>query len=159
MSKTNRILGGVCLTLVCTLSYPTHDASANSGHWFFAHMNGYEESTAKSTEARGVFKAWLSGDGSELHYKMFVKGFASSVSAAHIHFGRSRNDGGVMVFLCGGASSPACVQEGTVSGTLTASDVQGPVSQGIDPGEFDEFIRALRARAGYINVQNATAVP
>ena len=71
-----------------------------------------------------------------------------------------------MVFLCtnetapaGVPTPPACPQNGgTVSGTLTASDVLATTNpqQGVAAGEFDEFVRALRAEAGYANVHSVT---
>ena len=45
-----------------------------------------------------------------------------------------------------------CVDEGMVTGTITAQQVVGPAQQGIAPGQIREFVRALRARAGYVNV-------
>jgi hypothetical protein len=39
-----------------------------------------------------------------------------------------------------------------VQGTLHAADVIGPAAQGIDPGQFGELVRAIRAGATYANV-------
>jgi hypothetical protein len=39
-----------------------------------------------------------------------------------------------------------------VTGVIVASDVVGPADQGIEPGEFDELKRAIRAKSTYVNV-------
>jgi CHRD domain len=63
-----------------------------------------------------------------------------------------------MVFLCtnlgnGTPGTPLCpAGGGTVEGTFTAEDVIGPAGQGVDAGEFEEAIRAMRAGAAYVNV-------
>jgi hypothetical protein len=43
-----------------------------------------------------------------------------------------------------------------VTGTIIPSDVVGPAVLGIAPGEFAEFVRAIRAGMTYVNVHNAT---
>ena len=75
-----------------------------------------------------------------------------SVLFAHIHFGARGVNGGVIAFLCGGGSKPACPPSGTVSGTIVAADIVGPNAQGIETGSFDEAVRAIRAGAVYANV-------
>ena len=37
-------------------------------------------------------------------------------------------------------------------GNAACADVVGPADQGIDPGEFGELVRAIRAGATYANV-------
>ena len=86
----------------------------------------------------------------------------SSVTQAHIHFGASRTNGGVMVFLCGGAK-PACPASGTVTGTLTAADVSvlpatnadSVIPQGIQPADLNGMLDAIRSGNTYINVHSA----
>ena len=41
-----------------------------------------------------------------------------------------------------------------MTGTIRPLNVLGPSGQGIDPGEFDELIRAMRAGATYANVHS-----
>ena len=66
--------------------------------------------------------------------------------------------GGVIAFLCGGGSKPACppgtATEAVVTGVITAADIGGPRAQGIEPGSFDEAVRAIRAGATYANVHS-----
>ena len=72
-------------------------------------------------------------------------------------------NGGIIAFLCGGGGKPACPETtGTVTGTITLADIIGPgpnpanpaADQGIEPGSFQEAVRALRAGAVYANVHS-----
>jgi hypothetical protein len=59
----------------------------------------------------------------------------------------------VAAFLCGGGNKPACTPtEGTFEGDIVASDIVGPAGQGIDPGQMDEVITAMRKGFTYANV-------
>jgi hypothetical protein len=77
---------------------------------------------------------------------------SSEVLFAHIHFGRVATNGGVSAFLCGGGTAPACPPQGTVEGSIAMADIVGPADQGIDPGELNELVQAILARATYTNV-------
>lgn len=75
--------------------------------------------------------------------------------AAHIHVGQQGVNGGVSVFFCGaGSSKPLCPagNSGTVTGTIAASDVVGPVGQGFVAGDIVPVIAALRAGFTYANM-------
>ena len=118
---------------------------------------GYEEVPAVSTEGKGTFRAEISTRDQELDYRLQYRGLSAPVQQAHIHFGQFAVNGGVSVFLCSNlddppAGTPACPDSGTVTGTLTAADVIGPAAQGIDPGEFDELVAAIKAGIAYVNV-------
>jgi hypothetical protein len=71
-----------------------------------------------------------------------------------------------MVWLCQTATNvdptglaPTCpVPEGTVEGTIEAANIVAAGTSGIAAGEFEEFLRALRENAGYVNV-HTTAFP
>lgn len=125
----------------------------------FANPNGFDEVPTLSSSAHANFSARLNRNESEITYSLRYSGFTSPVAQAHIHFGRTAINGGVMVFLCsnlgnGPAGTPSCpATEGTVSGTLTAADmVNGAAAQGITAGEFAELVDALRAGATYVNI-------
>jgi hypothetical protein len=68
-----------------------------------------------------------------------------------------------MAWLCQTATnvdptrlSPQCVDEGTVEGDITAANIVKAGAQGIDVGEWEEFVRALRNDSGYANVHTTT---
>ena len=82
------------------------------------------------------------------------------VSQAHIHFGKSGNSGGIVVFFCTnlafsgtGPTPQSCPQNsGTVSGTWTQADVQAVPAQNIQAGDFDALVDALESDTAYANV-------
>src|SRR5437588_11677527 len=81
-----------------------------------------------------------------LSYTLIFSNLNSLVAAAHIQFARVRDNGGVIVFLCGGGGKPACPSgpSGTVSGTITAADVIGPAAQGVIAGPGGQSQRKVR---------------
>jgi hypothetical protein len=119
---------------------------------------------AVSTRARGTFRATIDKGGQSIRYRLSYSGLEGNVTQAHIHFGQPSTVGGIVVWLCQGsvaappavaALTPACPQEGTVTGTITPAQVIDVVGQGISAGEFDELVRAIRAGATYANVHSA----
>lgn len=123
-----------------------------------AHPDGFDEVPTLSSPAKAEFDAKIIRDDTEIRYELSYSGFVTPVQQAHIHLGRRAVNGGIMVFLCsnlgnGPAGTPACpTPAGTVTGTLNAASVVGPAAQGINPGEFDEVIRAIREGAAYVNI-------
>jgi len=126
-----------------------------------AHPNGYNEIPTLSSPARGEFNARINKEETEITYELSYSGFPTAVQQAHIHLGRRAFNGGIMVFLCSNLANPpagtqACpTPAGTITGTLTAANVIGPVGQGIAPGEFAEVIQAIRVGAAYVNIHSA----
>ena len=122
---------------------------------FQAELTGFQETPAVSTNAVGEFRARLSDDGTTLHYVFTYTGLEGGNSLfAHVHFGERAQAGGVSFFLCGGSTKPApCPNgSGTVEGDVSAADVIGPTGQGIDPGQFDEIVRAMELGQAYANI-------
>ena len=57
------------------------------------------------TPANGKFRAKLDGD--RIHYELEYKGLEGDVTQAHIHFGQNHTVGGIVVWLCQTAGTPA----------------------------------------------------
>lgn len=144
----------VAITLLAVFTGPSR-ANDRSENAFHAKLIGFNEVPANSTRGRGTFRAQLSENGDSLHYELSYRRLEGTVSAAHIHLGQSKTNGGIVAFLCGGTGGPACPASGTVSGTIDAGDVVGPAAQGIDTGEFAELLRAMKAGATYVNVHSS----
>jgi hypothetical protein len=124
---------------------------------FATSLNGYQEVPSISTLATGEFRARVvrTASGPTLSYRLEYGNIQNAV-AAHIHLGQAGVNGGVSAFLCGGSDTPACPPTGgTVTGTIESSDVIGPSSQGIDPGEIGELIKAIQAGVTYVNVHTS----
>jgi CHRD domain len=124
-------------------------------------LTGYEEVPALSTPGVGDFQIDLNQAGDALDYTLTFSGLESDATQAHIHFENRTNNGNIVVFLCtnlgnGPAGTQACpAAGGTISGTITAANIgAGAAGQGIAAGEFDEFVRALRSGATYVNVHS-----
>ena len=124
-------------------------------------LNGYEETPlALSTTGTGRFRARINESGQQITYTLSYSGLEGTVTQAHIHFGAVAQSGGISAFLCsnlgnGPAGTQACpAAPGSVSGTITPTDIIGPAAQGIAAGEFAELVRAIRAGTSYVNVHS-----
>lgn len=140
----------------------------DDGGRFTARLNGYNEvvggpgpSTGSvSTLAHGVFHARLRKNPDRLDFELTYSGIeGGTVSQAHPHFAQRHVGGSIFGFFCGGPKPPCPTPEGTVTGTWTAADVIGPADQGVQAAAFDEFVRALRAGAVYVNVHSTPSYP
>lgn len=128
-------------------------------------MSGYLEGAPGgpvSSVASGEFEATIDDAAGTVDYTLTYSGLEGDVRQAHIHFGQRSVNGGISAWLCETASNPSptgpgtpdCVQSGTVTGTLRATDVIGPTAQGIAAGEFAELLAAIRAGRAYANVHS-----
>ena len=133
-------------------------ASASGGgkRVFKADLDSYNEVPAISSNGFGQLRVRPGENDMELTYELSYGGLNATATAAHIHLGQANVNGGVSVFLCGGGGKPACPagtgDEETVTGTITPADIIGPAGQGLAAGEWDEFLRAMRAGVTYGNV-------
>jgi hypothetical protein len=128
---------------------------ANAQQQFQAIFSGLNEVPPVISQGQGSLKMTLSP--ASLSYTLIFSNLNSLVAAAHIQFARARDNGGVIVFLCGGGGKPACPSgpSGTVSGTITAADVIGPAAQGVIAGDFAALTTALVSQATYANIHTA----
>jgi hypothetical protein len=160
--RKRRLFGALIFAVPVALAAATYAVAGDGGksHFKADTLTGYQEVVGAgpiSTVGTGTFEAQIDGDVitytltySDLEGVLVTGGV---VTQAHIHFGQRGVAGGVIAFLCGGGSKPACPPSpATVTGTIAASDVIGPTVQGIEAGSFDEVVRAVRAGAVYANV-------
>ncbi|MDQ3866440.1 MAG: CHRD domain-containing protein [Actinomycetota bacterium] len=147
------IAASLVATLAAVVALAASSAMSRGGSRldFDAHLTGFNEVPAISTTGRGSLDVDLVGG--VLRYRLRYSRLESNALFAHIHFAQRRVNGGVIAFLCGGGDKPACpARAGTVTGTIDAADIIGPEAQGIEPGAFDEVVRAMRAQRTYANV-------
>jgi CHRD domain len=134
---------------------------------FNATLRGINETPGPiATQATGSFHATLSADGTTLSYTVTYNNLNAQVTQSHIHFGLSKETGGIMIWLCQTAAVPAPAGDpgvptcpdttsGTISGTATVANVVGPNGQGITPGmDFNKVIQVMREGAAYANVHS-----
>jgi hypothetical protein len=119
-----------------------------------AELRGLNEVPPTSSPGRATLRATLDEDAQTITFTLDFRDLTTTPSAAHIHFGPTKVNGGVMVFFCGGGGKPACpaATSGTVTGTIAAADVVGPAAQGIQPGDFANVARAIRTGNSYANM-------
>ena len=155
--KRVQLAAGVAIVAIASVVVTTAVAGADRGGGDFdARLSGYEETPATiSTTGSGRFEADVDRSSQTMDYELSYSDIeGGTVTAAHIHFGRRATSGGVSAFLCGGGDKPPCPQSGTVEGTIDAADIIGPTGQGIEPGSFEELVRAMRVGATYANVHS-----
>jgi CHRD domain len=126
-------------------------------------LNGYAENMAVSTPGVGEFRARIDSADESIQYTLSYEGIPTDVRQAHIHFEKRTNNGPIVAWLCDSAenpspraSTPVCpAGGGTVEGVIERDDVgTGSAGQGIAPGEYEEFIQAIRAGVTYVNVHS-----
>jgi hypothetical protein len=139
-------------------------AMAAQPEQFRAVLSGFNEIGELNAESGAIFSAGhgtielaLDPAAQTLTYKLTYTNLSSAVTQAHIHFGKVHTPGGVMVFLCSNlpaapAGTQACPNSGTVTGTITASDIQAIAGQGIVAGVFNELQNAIESHTTYTNV-------
>jgi hypothetical protein len=125
-----------------------------------ATLNALKEIPTCFSQGRGTFQATIGGGETTIAYILSYEGLSGAVTQAHIHFGKHFEQGGVSVFLCSKMpnppqGTPACPESpGTVAGTFTADNVQGPEGQGINAGEVEKLVAAIRVGLTYANVHS-----
>lgn len=159
MRRRIQLAGAVALLAV--LGVVGAAIAGGGGHKISERLTGYEEVPALSTTGNGKFQARFSRFGDTIRYRLSYRDLESAVTQAHIHFEQRTNNGGISVWLCGNnppiTNTPAGVQAcppfpATITGEIGPEDVVGPTTQGIEVGNFDEFVDALEAGVTYANV-------
>src|SRR4051812_13637040 len=121
-----------------------------------AHLDGYQETPLSiNTTGSGRFTATISN--SQITYRLDYSNLSGPPAMAHIHFGQRHTTGGVVAWLCGGGSKPACPAStsGSVTGTIVPADVLALPTQGFNAGDYAALVRAIRAHATYANMHTA----
>ncbi|WP_090689447.1 CHRD domain-containing protein [Bacillus sp. 166amftsu] len=114
---------------------------------FIAKLGGREEVPSVCTNAFGIAQFRINDDFTILPFKLVVHDI-ERVTAAHIHLGEGVENGPVVVFLFGPVTRGISVDRGVVTGTITASDLVGPL-QGIS---LLDLVRKMGAGNTYVNV-------
>jgi len=122
-----------------------------------AELRGLNEVPPTTSRGSASLRGSLDEEAQTITFTLDYRDLTTVPAAAHIHFGPTKVNGGVMVFFCGGGGKPACpaATSGTVSGTISAADVVGPTAQGIALGDFADVARAIRTGNSYANMHGA----
>ena len=144
------VLGGSALAVTALADHPA-DARTKA-------ISGFAEVPPKLSPGTGSFEAQIGAD--SITYTLTYSALTSPATVSHIHFGEPGVNGGVVAFLCGGGTKPACPPTGgTVTGTIVASDIigiatPGTSDQGLAAGDLTGAIGLLEAGDGYVNVHS-----
>jgi len=122
-----------------------------------ASLRGLEEVPPTTSPATGTLRASLDEAAKKITFTLEYRNMTGNPTAAHIHFGPTKVNGGVMVFFCGGGGKPACpaATSGAITGTITATNVVGPTEQGIAPGDFAGVAYAIKTGYTYANIHSS----
>ena len=161
MSVRRYVRIGIGVAAVGVLGVGAAAVADNNSHSVRERLSGFEEVPAIVTTGSGTFRAFISTSDDAINYRLSFSGLETPILQSHIHFENATNNGPIVVFLCsnlgnGPAGTQACpAAGGTITGTITAADIgAGAAGQGLAAGEFDEFVRALRSGATYVNVHS-----
>jgi hypothetical protein len=163
MRRLGLSLAVIALVSVCSIAFAQGFKKISEA------LVGYNEVPSVSTTGNGTFNARISNDESRIDWELSYSDLEGAVQQAHIHIGNVGVNGGISVFLCtnlgnGPAGTQPCpAPPATISGTIVAADVSPNIpatqlarTQGLNTGEMDELIKAIRAGATYVNVHSTT---
>lgn len=153
---------GLAATATGSVATAGREDSGSSPTTVREQLTGYEEDPAPiSTNGSGRFQAHIDDRNKQITYRLTYSALEGTVLQAHIHFGGKAQSGGISVFLCtnlgnGPAGTQLCpAAPATVTGTIRAADVIGPVGQSLLAGQYDDFVKALRNGTTYVNVHSS----
>lgn len=115
---------------------------------FRAHLSGEEQVPPVDTNAQGQAKFQLNHEGDALDFRLLVANI-DDVTGAHVHLAPEGENGPIVVPLFGDPlfTDPVTVNGTLAEGSITASDVIGPLS-----GDFDGLLEKMRSSGTYVNV-------
>ena len=145
-------LTGVCVSGVYSVSAHARDKETVLN----ANLLGGHEVPPINSPATGRFQATIQDDGT-ISFTLTYANLTSTPLFSHIHFGQFNVAGGVMIFLCGGGGQPACptTTSGTITGTITSTNVTGPAAQGVTAGDLTSALRiVVQQGEGYANLHS-----
>jgi len=140
-------------------------AGAATAQEFKARLSGFFEIGALNNNSgailtNGTGKLTLDVDRNSATYTLTYSDLGSNVTQAHLHFGKVHVAGGIYAFLCTNLTPPSGLPKppscpaagGTVSGTLTAANIQAVPGQNITAGDFGALLAAVGSNTTYANV-------
>ena len=155
----------ITLAVITAGTHATLAGARDGMATFHANLTGFQEVTGPGpilSEGTGTLKLTLDRQTKTLTFTLTYSNLTPGAFMAHIHFAPVHVGGSIMIWFCGGppVTPPAGVQPcpaggGTVTGTITAADVQSIPAQHVMAGDFDALEDALDSNSAYANVHTA----
>jgi CHRD domain len=163
------------ITVAAVIGFSVNYACARE---FTAHLTGFNEigfiqgpyTGAILSDGTATAKLNLDEKAGTISYTLTYSNvgmtppLTGTVTQAHIHFGKKRDSGGILVFFCtnldnGPSGTPACpLNSGTVTGTWTKDSVVAIPEQNVSAGDFNALVAALKSNTAYANI-HSTGLP
>jgi hypothetical protein len=141
------------LALVTTAAASADESALNMR----ASLSGFNEVPPKATDGTGMFKAKASNGA--IVFTLTYSGLTTPAFMAHFHFAEPGVNGGIFIWLCGKPGTPAhqpcppgTTEPATVTGRITAADIQAVPDQNISGMDLATALRIIEAGDAYINV-------
>ena len=142
----------ISAALAALVALPGAAAAAPRGQNFDAHLTGENEVPPRDTRATGQATFQLSGDGSNIAYRLIASNI-ENVTAAHIHCpAGEEGTAGVAVTLY---SDPSGAGSGRHDGVLSSGEF---LTSATCPGGMN-VLDAMRAGLAYVNVHTNDGQP
>jgi hypothetical protein len=123
-------------------------------------LTSFQEVPANVTPGFGELQLTINDTTQTITFRMRWSSLAGgSATQAHIHIGQPGVNGGISAYLCGGSTKPACPAGASASianGTIVPADVIGPSGQGVNAGDWNKLVQAIRGGKAYANIHNQT---
>ena len=118
---------------------------------------GAGETGAIFSPGQGTLKLKLNTKLQTANWTLTYSNLSAPITQAHIHFGKKKVAGGIMVFFCSNLTGPPpgtqlCPNSGTISGMFTGGSVIGPVAQHVTIGDFNALAQAILSKTAYANI-------
>lgn len=155
--KTRTVFtSSIALALVVSAGLGLRASAGHRDVTLRASLNGLDEVPPIDSPGSATLRASLDEAARTITFKLDYRNLTANPMAAHIHFGPSKVNGGVMVFFCGGGGKLACPPgtSGTITGTITTADVLAIPAQGLKAGDFASVVRAIKTGNAYANIHN-----
>jgi len=150
---------------VCAFAAAVALATPAAAETVTVQLRGFEEVPVNVSPATGSLRLFINDRAGTIDYELTYDNLVGTVTQSHIHVGQMSVNGGITLWLCGTsfsattpgpAGTPTCPagRSGTVTGTLTAANVQPITAQLVTAGDLDDVIRAIRSGVAYGNVHS-----
>jgi hypothetical protein len=156
-STLARLLTAVgVLALISTAAASADESASNMK----ASLSGFNEVKPIATGGTGMLKAKASDGG--IDFTLTYSGLTTPAFMAHFHFAEPGVNGGVFIWLCGNPGTPAhqvcppgTTETATVTGHITAADIQAVPDQNISAMDMATALRIIEAGDAYVNVHTS----